>query len=106
MNRSRSGFKFCILYYEYGLSSPSGLTTFGAMAALRIAILKADVPMPTVIEKFGDYGPIFRRLLKAGERRAQLPERDLELTDYDVVVNPQYPKLEDVDAVLITGSSR
>ena len=76
------------------------------MATLRIAILKADMPMPAVVEKVGDYGPIFRRLLQAGARNIGVPERNLDISDFDVVETPKYPKLEDVDAVLITGSSR
>ena len=76
------------------------------MATLRIAVLKADVPMPAVVEKFGDYGPIFRRVLQAGARHIGFPERDLNITDFDVVENPKYPKLEDVDAILISGSSK
>ena len=68
-------------------------------------MLKADVLLPEITERFGDYGPIYKRLLLAGASHIDFPERNLEIKDYDVIENPVYPKLEDVDAIVISGSS-
>ena len=76
---------------------------------LRIAILECDEPMPEVKEKYGGYGDIFKDLLQRGAK--MLAHQDhgmepaLEVTKFDVVNTEQYPKLEDVDALLLTGSS-
>ncbi|KAF1839367.1 class I glutamine amidotransferase-like protein [Decorospora gaudefroyi] len=72
---------------------------------LRIAILECDTPPPAVIEKYGKYGRIFTTLLEiAAEGMGLFPKRDLELSAYDVVTAQKYPDLENIDAVLITGS--
>ena len=74
--------------------------TTGKRPLTRIAILKADNPV------FGDYFLIFGRLLNLGAKRLGIPESDLETSDYDVTADDVvYPKLEDIDAILITGSS-
>ena len=76
---------------------------------LRIAVLECDDPAPNVKEKYGGYGRMFKELLESGAK--QLAEADhgmkpeLDVTKFDVVNTEQYPKFEDVDAVLLTGSS-
>lgn len=73
---------------------------------LRIAILECDTPLPEVVEKFGRYDRIFTTLIeKAAEDLGLSPEKDLVLKGYDVVDKMEYPDLESVDAVLISGSS-
>ena len=66
---------------------------------LRVAILRADHP------PLSGYGDIFREWMKSGARRKGFPERNLHFQEYDVVEKEEYPKDEDVDAVLVTGSS-
>jgi hypothetical protein len=73
---------------------------------LRIAILECDTPPPAVIEKYGRYGRIFTTLLEtAAEGLGLSPKQDLELSAFDVVTAQEYPDLENIDAVLISGSS-
>lgn len=77
---------------------------------LRIAILEADTPLKGTQAKYGGYAGVFTALLKAGADHLQQPDlisskHGLEISCFDVVDKQEYPKLEDVDAVLITGSS-
>ena len=76
---------------------------------LRIAILECDEPVGKTKERYGGYGGLFKDLLErgathlaeqTGERRAEL-----EISKFDIVNKDVYPKLDDVDAVLLTGSS-
>jgi len=75
---------------------------------LRIAILEADTPPDDIVARFGRYGKVFRTLLENAADNLGKPgfsKDDLELSAYDVVSEQKYPELDDVDAVLITGSS-
>lgn len=78
---------------------------------IRIAVLECDTPMPDVVQEFGTYGNIFENLLKAGADALGQPdvitaEAGLQVTKWDVVNNEDsYPALDDVDAVLLSGSS-
>lgn len=76
---------------------------------LRIAVLECDEPVGKTKERYGGYGGLFKELLErgathlaeqTGEKRA-----DLEISKFDVVHKDEYPNLEDVDAILLTGSS-
>ncbi|KAL1605524.1 hypothetical protein SLS59_003326 [Nothophoma quercina] len=72
---------------------------------LRIAILQCDTPPPDVIAEYGAYDRIFTTLLeKAADGLGLDPKKDLELSAYEVVTKQEYPNVEDVDAVLISGS--
>ncbi|KAH7043224.1 class I glutamine amidotransferase-like protein [Macrophomina phaseolina] len=77
---------------------------------IRIAVLECDTPMPDVVQEFGTYGNIFENLLKAGADALGQPdvitaEAGLQVTKWDVVNNEDsYPALDDVDAVLLSGS--
>ncbi|KAF2788734.1 class I glutamine amidotransferase-like protein [Melanomma pulvis-pyrius CBS 109.77] len=76
---------------------------------LRIAILECDTPPDSVREKFGRYGTIFKTLLDAGADALGQPDlisskKGLELSAFDVVEDQKYPDLDNVDAVLISGS--
>ena len=76
---------------------------------LRIAVLECDEPIGHTKEKYGGYGNLFKELLENGVRRypdlytEKAPE--LEVSKFDVVNTEHYPRLEDVDAILLTGSS-
>jgi len=77
---------------------------------LRIAILECDTPPDAVRDKFGAYGDIFKTLLDAGADALGRPDlvssnKGLELSVFNVVEDDEYPNLESVDAVLISGSS-
>lgn len=73
---------------------------------LRIAILECDTPLPDIIAKYGRYGRIFSTLLEsAADGLGLSPKKDLVLSGFDVVDKQEYPNLEDIDAVLISGSS-
>lgn len=73
---------------------------------LRIAILECDTPLPNVVERFGRYDRIFSTLLEtAAEGLGLSPKNDLQMRGYDVVDKQEYPNLDDIDAILISGSS-
>ncbi|CBX93757.1 hypothetical protein IAQ61_003644 [Plenodomus lingam] len=72
---------------------------------LRIAILECDTPPPAIIDKYGKYGDIFTTLLEtAAVDLGMDPKKDLVLSSFDVVTAQEYPNLDDIDAVLISGS--
>lgn len=77
---------------------------------LRIAILETDTPAPGVLARYGTYGDIFKDLLKRGADNLKHPglssTQGLDISAYDVVDKMEYPELENIDAVLITGSSK
>ena len=79
---------------------------------LRIAILECDIPIGNTREKYGGYGNLFKELLlkgkdevregRDGKEGVDLPE--LDVTKYNVVDEELYPRLEEVDVVLVSGS--
>ncbi|KAL1973660.1 hypothetical protein VTN31DRAFT_6295 [Thermomyces dupontii] len=79
---------------------------------LRIAVLECDTPLPNTHAKYGGYGGVFESLLRESAKKLaddnepyQLdPDRDLQISKWDVVNDDKYPKLEDIDAILISGS--
>ncbi|CAG9939554.1 unnamed protein product [Clonostachys rosea f. rosea IK726] len=77
---------------------------------LRLAILECDTPQPQTKAKFGSYSGVFKALLNAACQTLDEPKKDLEdlgvtVTSHDVVNDlTSYPKLEDVDALWLTGS--
>lgn len=75
------------------------------MPPLRLAILEADTPVPAANDKYKGYFGVFKHLFARAVSPAPL-ESALALTGHDVVHNPDssYPSLDDVDAILITGS--
>lgn len=77
---------------------------------LRIAILECDTPLNNANTKYDGYYGIFSRLLRAsakalGQPDKLDPETGLEISRWDVVNGDKYPNLEDIDAILMTGSS-
>lgn len=77
---------------------------------LRIAVLECDTPTPNTNAKYGGYRGVFEALLKASARALEQPERlnpdtDLQITGWDVVNGEEYPNLEEIDALILTGSS-
>ena len=78
---------------------------------LRIAILMCDSPLPQTTAKYGTYGGVFTSLLRsaAASLSTEIPglsdTEGLDITTWDVDKAELYPDLEDVDAILMTGSS-
>jgi hypothetical protein len=74
---------------------------------LRIAVLECDTPVHNVKAKFGTYGDVFKSLLGASTSTLEglNAKSDLEITKWDIVNGTEYPNLEDIDAILLTGSS-
>ncbi|KAM0556943.1 hypothetical protein ACHAPJ_005619 [Fusarium lateritium] len=74
----------------------------------RLAVLECDTPFPSVNKERGSYGDIFRHLLEKGLKDEALGSKgndvSLELSKWDVVAAQEYPKAEDVDGFLLTGS--
>ncbi len=95
-----------------------------APSPIRIAILEADTPLGKTRAKYGSYGGVFTSLLYKAADASHIPRERLELTGWDVlsmdavkegeeeVMGGEWnikrrkgcPKMEDVDAILITGS--
>ena len=71
---------------------------------LRIAMLNADTPLPTVQSRWKTYGKMFEDLLvSAGSRSC--PDLAVECTEYDVQKFEYPSSLADVDVILVTGSA-
>jgi hypothetical protein len=78
---------------------------------LRIAILECDTPLDKTRAKYGRYGGVFKQLLERGADKLGHPglsaKQGFELKMYNVVDDPKiYPSLEDIDAIVMTGSRR
>ncbi|KAL2267162.1 hypothetical protein VTJ83DRAFT_4439 [Remersonia thermophila] len=80
------------------------------MPPLRLAVLEADTPVPRTDQTYHGYLGVFRHLFSRAAAPAPLDDL-LVLTGHDVVCDgrlrpgsPAYPSLDDVDALLITGS--
>ncbi|KIV99239.1 uncharacterized protein PV09_09101 [Verruconis gallopava] len=74
---------------------------------LRIAILECDTPRAQTQAKYGGYGGVFKQMLERGAEDLGHPglsaSEGIELSMYKVE-EEQYPNLDDIDAILITGS--
>ncbi|EEH49393.1 uncharacterized protein PADG_05472 [Paracoccidioides brasiliensis Pb18] len=78
-------------------------------APLRIAVLECDVPLPNTKAKYGGYGGVFESLLLSGAKLLDQPDKfdpatGLHISKWNVMERNEYPDLEDIDAVLLTGS--
>ena len=73
----------------------------------RLAVLECDTPVPTVREARGSYGDVFQSLLAKGltELGDEKGNAQLCITKWDVVTSQEYPKADEVDGILLTGSS-
>ena len=72
---------------------------------IRIGILECDTPLDRTRDKYGGYGGVFKALLDAGAKYIGFPGDNLQVSTYDVVDKMEYPDLNDVDGILMTGSS-
>jgi hypothetical protein len=77
---------------------------------LRIAVLECDTPLPIADNRYNGYGGVFTALLKSSAKILNQPDRldpepDLQISRWNIMSGIEYPKLEDIDAVLLSGSS-
>lgn len=85
--------------------------SLGRPCTLRVAVLECDVPPGRAKDKYGGYGNMFKELLETGanmlanQKGFPNEEIELDISTFDVVNTEHYPRLEDIDAVLLTGSS-
>ena len=92
-----------------------------ALSPLHIAILEADTPLEETRRKLGSYGGVFTTLLHKAADASGIATGKLQITGWNVVDEQDggveemggqyhwkrtrgYPKIEDIDAILITGS--
>ncbi|KAF7563363.1 hypothetical protein G7046_g761 [Stylonectria norvegica] len=77
-------------------------------APIQLAIFEADTPQPKTREKFGGYKGVFTALLDSASKTSKPPqtlEQLVTIRGYDVVNDSaNYPALDDIDAIWITGS--
>lgn len=82
----------------------------GTQQPQRIAILECDEPIGKTKEKYGSYGGLFQVLLEAGAE--YLTSKDyveaprLDISKHDIVNTQDYPALDNIDAILLTGSRK
>lgn len=77
---------------------------------LRIAILECDPPLKNTHSQYNGYREVFQALLESSVKTLNqpdqlIPENGLDISGWDIYRSQEYPKLEDIDAVLLTGSS-
>jgi GMP synthase-like glutamine amidotransferase len=75
---------------------------------IRVAMLECDTPLPKTNARYHGYGGVFEALLKAGAQDLGRPDpySGLQISQYQVELHPEvYPDPQDIDAILITGSS-
>ena len=72
---------------------------------IRVAVIECDTPIPPVVAKEGNYGDIFERLLQKGLQSINNPTVTIQVSKWNVVENQVYPKPEDCDGFLLSGSS-
>ncbi|KAF2272255.1 class I glutamine amidotransferase-like protein [Westerdykella ornata] len=75
---------------------------------LRIALLECDELVGEMKREYGSIGNLYRKFLEAGasklEESGLYARPNLEITSYDVVNKQEYPDLENIDAIFLTGS--
>lgn len=82
----------------------------GPSPPIRLAILEADLPLPSVVERLGRFDAIFTSMFEAACKSLNPPQplgSQLTITAHNVVsgdLTTAYPDPEDIDAVLVTGS--
>ena len=89
----------------------SFITLLSMRPPIRLAILEADTPLDKTRATYGGYGDVFEALLQAatddlGNPDIIDPQSGLDISMWNVEDHPdKYPKMEEIDAILITGSS-
>jgi hypothetical protein len=77
---------------------------------LRIAVLCCDEPVGETKKKYGSFTNLFQEIFEKGAlqvvRDGTHKPFELVISTYDVLNEREYPCLEDIDAVLLTGSRK
>jgi hypothetical protein len=77
---------------------------------LRIAVLECDTPLDETRKRYGSYGGVFTALLNASADALGAPglssKEGLEISSFHVQRDQAYPAIDEIDAVLITGSRK
>ena len=73
---------------------------------IRIAILECDPFTPSICAKYGDYGGVMTTFFEDGARWLEPEPAEFKISSWNVQDYSEYPNLEDIDAILITGSSK
>lgn len=71
---------------------------------VRLAVLECDNLIKTRKE-YGGYCGVYTTLLHAAADNLGIPHDRLAISKYDVINEMRYPSLDEVDAMLISGSS-
>ncbi|RAL14077.1 type 1 glutamine amidotransferase [Aspergillus homomorphus CBS 101889] len=72
---------------------------------LRIAVLECDTPVEKVDQKYGGYRGVFAQLLHESAAALSQPDPvELDISGWDVVTAQEYPNLDEVDAIVLSGS--
>ena len=77
---------------------------------IRIAVLNCDKPFQCAAAKYGTYAGVFKQLFAAAAEslKEEIPGIEqpgrLEITSWEVYKRDQYPNLDDIDAIVMTGS--
>lgn len=76
-----------------------------------VAILECDTPIEPVVKQFGSYGDIFERFLRNGlakylKHTTVSQDVDLRLIKSNMVDLGDLPAFDQVDCLLLTGSSK
>ncbi|KAF9251117.1 hypothetical protein DTO013E5_713 [Penicillium roqueforti] len=75
---------------------------------IHIAVLVCDTPIQPILRKYGDYFSIFQDLLRKALKDLEISEKFkdimVEFSEHQMVDNNRFLDLEDVDAILLTGS--
>lgn len=83
---------------------------------IRIAVLESDHTLPQTTANYGGYTGLYTLLLHTGADLLGFPRDRLQLSKWDIVQRGpelseqevekiEYPHLDDIDAILISGSS-
>jgi hypothetical protein len=76
---------------------------------LRIAILECDRPLDKTQEQYGTYGGVFRQLMERAADALNHPGLDskngLEISYWAIEKDNEFPNVQDIDAIMLTGSS-
>ncbi|KAE8834946.1 hypothetical protein PTNB85_06279 [Pyrenophora teres f. teres] len=79
-------------------------------AILRIALLECDELVGDLKKEYGSIGNLYKIFLEAAAVKLEgsgLHERPiLDISSYDVVNKQEYPDVENIDAVFLTGSRK
>ncbi|CAG8502475.1 12326_t:CDS:2 [Acaulospora colombiana] len=74
---------------------------------LRLVFLLADTPIPEVVERYGDYGKLFSRLLQKAIESGPNKNLTLKIQSFEVqkMEFPDRNELLETDGIIISGSS-